>query len=256
MKTVSKILLGIAVPFALAAGIALDYQYDKNRRVSVGQKTQSDQEKLKQKYDNEVIPALRDMALSRCGDPDANIHGLLLAKFIYDSNRDDGVRRLLKSKKVDPHHYGSYEMHGGDGYMNLEDAHKFAAFLLKENIAATAEPDRHKGQRQIEYLNNGTGGGRLVIYYQPAPSDYDSKNKPWIPEDRRQIPSDGIYVPMSAALGTFLYDLMNGKYKDIAHYQVAKVPGTENGWEIKIKKLTMDGPAAPVQFQKPAPATN
>lgn len=251
MKKVHKIMAGIALPFALAGGVVMHYYHDKTQKQAAAQKVSDGHDALKQKYDREFIPALLAMTLDRCGDSDAKMHGLLAAKFIYDSNANDDVLTFLKSKKVAPHHYGSYELSGGDGYLNIENAHKLAAFLLKENIAITAEPDRYDGDRQLEYLNNGTGGGRLVIYFHPAPSDYDGKDKPWIPQPYKQIPPDGIYVPNSAALGTFLMNLMNGKYTDIAMYRVMKTP--ENNWEIKINKLTMDGPAAPVQVQKLKP---
>jgi|GEM_PF-5657385 len=250
MNKLGKIALGITIPFALVTGAAFDYHFEQKQK---SEKAAQKGEGLKQQYDSKMVPALLQVALDRCGDRDANIHGLLAAKFIFDSNANDDVRKLLKEKKVDPHHYGSYETPGGDGYMSAENALKLAKFLIDNNIAATAEPDRYKGQKQAEYLNNGTGGGRLVFYYQPAPSDYDGKNKPWIPEQYKQIPADGIYVPMSEALGTFLNELMNGKYNYTSHHQVSKVPGTDNQWEIKSRKLVMDGPAAPVAVQKPAP---
>ena len=251
MKKIHKIMAGIAIPFALVGGAAFDYQYSINKLRTTAQKASTGNIALKQKYDREVVPALLAMTLNRCGDVDAKMHGLLAAKFIFDSNENDEVRAFLKSKKADPHHYGAHELPGGDGLMNLENAHKLAAYLMKENIAITAEPDRHNGDRQLEYLNNGTGGGRLVIYYHPAPSDYDGKNKTWIPPHYKKIPADGIYVPTSPALVNFLMNLMDGKYTDVAMYRVMKTP--EDGWEIKIKKLVMDGPAAPVQTQKPKP---
>ncbi len=233
MKKAHQIIAGIALPFAIAGGMALDKAYEENQI-----------DTLRQKYDREVIPALLQATLNICGDTDAKMHGLLAAKFIYDSNADDDVRKFLKSYSVDPHHYGSRELPGGDGYLDIKNAHKLAAYLLKENISITAEVDRHKGKYQVEYLNDGTGNGRMVFYFQRLPSDYDGKNKPWIPEAHKKIPADGIYVPMSPALTTFLTDLMNGKFTDVAVYRVVKKPGTDDAWEIDIKKLVMDGPAA------------
>ena len=255
MKTSRKIIAAIVLPFALVAGVTFDYHYEKNkkREQAAPDKAEVNYKQLRDKYDREVIPALLQVTLNICGEKEARMHGLLAAKFIYDSNANDDVRQFLKSKNVDPHHYGTHQLPGGDGYMSIENAHKLAAYLLKENIAITAEPDRHNGQRQLEYLNNGTGGGRLVFYYQPAPSDYDGKNKPWISNEALKIPSDGIYVPMSPALNRFLLNLMNGQYKDIAVYRVMKTDNGREEWDINIKKLVMDGPAAPIQVYKPNP---
>lgn len=260
----ATIVVSCAVAFA-AALAAIDYQYDKSRKAKAQNQESAEVAKQKQEYDTRIVPALRDIALDRCGNKDAALHGLLAAKFIYDSNADDDVRKLLKQNKIDPHHYGLHEMPGGDGYLSLEQATQFAQFLIKNNILATAEPDRHNGQIQAEYVNNGTGGGRLVFYYQPAPSDYDGKNKPWIPDlkdpvagqknqaptPNKPIPADGIYVPNSAAMGTFLMELMSGKYDYISTHAVIKVPGTENQWQVKSEALIMDGPAAPERLQPP-----
>lgn len=255
MRKSHIIIAGVTLPFAVAATLVFDYHHGQRMKAAI-QKSQASDQTLRDKYDREVIPALLGVTLDICGDREAKMHGLLGARMIFDSNVDDDVRAFLKSKKVDPHHYGSYQMPTGDGLMGIENAHKLAAFLIKNNIALTAEPDRHKGQRQAEYLNDGSGRGRLVIYFQPAPSDYDGKDKPWILAQNKQIPPDGIYVPMSAALGTFLNDIMNGKYTDTAVYRVTKAPGTGDGWTIQTEKLVMDGPAAPERLRPPSPATN
>ncbi len=231
MKLVHKIMIGVAIPFAIAVGAAHDYHYDHYHSPKAV-------EKLKQKFDREVVPALRDKALSRCGDPDANIHGILAAKFIFDSHADDDVRKLLKTKRVDPQHGPEQKQDGGDGYMTIEFAHKFAEYLLKNDIAMTVEPDRHNGQRQLDYLNNGVPGmsKRLVIYYQKAADG-----------------SDSIQVPTSPALHKFLKKLMTDKHTDVAKYQIIRDAQAEGGWRLHKEKLVMDGPAAPVSVQKPTP---
>ena len=238
MKKSYKIAISLAIPFAVAAGTAFVYQYGENRKAAAEKTSQASSDKLTQEYDQKLLPALVDLAMSRCGEgPElGRLHGTLAARFIFDSNANDETRLFLKSKNADPYHFGTHKMPGGDGYMNAEAAIKFAKYLLDNNIAVTAEPDASKGQHQAEYVNNGTGGGHLKFFYHPAPSDFDGKDKPWIPDQNKQIPADGIYVPMSAALGSFLHDLMNGKYSDVALYQVRKSdklssnPG--NNWEI------------------------
>lgn len=238
MKKSHKIAISLAIPFALVAGITFDYQYDKSRKETAQKTSRASSDKLKQEYDQKMLPALVDLAMSRCGEgPElGRLHGTLAARFIFDSNANDKARLFLKSKNADPYHYGTHEMPGGDGYMSADAAIKFAKYLLDNNIAVTAEPDVSKGQHQAEYVNNGTGGGHLKFFYHPAPSDIDGKDKPWIPEQDKQIPADGIYVPMSAALGSFLHDLMNGKYGDVALYQVRKSDRSSsssgNNWEI------------------------
>lgn len=232
MKLAHKIVLGITLPFALAAGVAQDYHYDKYH-------SPQGVAKLAKAYDRDVVPALRKLARNRCGDIDVDIHGLLAAKFIFDSNQDDDVRKLLKSKRVDPQHAATEKQDGGDGYMTIEFAHKLAAYLLKHNIGMTVEPDRYNGERQLDYLNNGVVDARLVIYYQPAADG-----------------SDHINVPTSPALIKFLNKLMKGKHTDIAMYRIVKDPQAEGGWRFHKEKLAMPEPAKPAASPAPAPKTN
>jgi hypothetical protein len=253
MKTARRIATGLAIVFGLAAAVTADYQYDKHKKSELQQSAQADSQNLKQKYDRELMPKLVDLATSRCGDgPElGRLHGTLAARFIFDSNAQDDARAFLKSKNADPYHFGMHEMPNGDGYMSAEMAIKFAQYLLDNNIAMTAQPDVSNGKHQAELVYNGDGlGGHLKLFYQPAPSDFDGKDKPWIPDYKnpapgqkdqvpvpnQPIPADGVYVPNSAALGAFLHDLMSGKYRDVGLYQVRKSdkpssnPG--NNWEI------------------------
>ncbi len=232
MKLTHKIVLGISLPFALAVSVLQDYNYDKYR-------SPQGVAKLKTAYDRDVVPALRNLARSRCGDTDVDIHGLLAAKFIFDSNQDDDVRKLLKSKRVDPQHASTEKQDGGDGYMTIQFAHKLAAYLLKHNIGMTVEPDRYNGERQLEYLNNGVVDGRLVIYYQPAADG-----------------SDRIDVPTSPALIKFLNKLMKDKHTDIAMYRIIKDQQAEGGWRLHKEKLAVPEPVKPATSPAPASKPN
>ena len=230
MKLAHKIALGLTLPFALAGGAALDSHYKWSKYTPL-----QDVATLKKAYDRDVVPALRNLARNRCGDSDVDVHGLLAAKFIFDSNEDDDVRKFLKSKRGDPQHARTETQEGGDGYMSIELAHKLAAYLLKHNIGMTVEPDRYNGERQLDYLNNGVVDARLVIYYQPAADG-----------------SDRIDVPTSPALIKFLNNLMNDKYTDIAMYHVIKDTRTEGGWQIRREELLRPEPKS----QGPVPKTS
>lgn len=196
---------------------------------------------MKADYDQRVVPALRDIALSMCGNVDAETHGLLAAKFIYDTNADDDVRGKLKAKHVDPQH-GAVESKDGDGYLPLEKATKLADYLIKNNVITMAEPDIHEGKIQAEYIYNGIGGGFLTFYYKANPLDSEKES---------------IDVPQSPAVVELLEKLMDGKLTEFGKYMVTR--NDQGQWHLAVEPLVMDGPAAPARLRPqnfPKPPSN